>query len=67
MALPCPNCHTPLGISLDFIIKNPLSVCPTCQTVFNFAVNDEIIKTFRETLNEIEDIKKQYKGMVKFG
>ena len=54
-------------ISLDFIIKNPVSVCPTCQTLFNFAVNDEIIKTFRETLNEIEDIKKQYKGMVKFG
>ena len=53
MALPCPNCQTPLGISLDFIIKNPVSVCPTCQTVFNFAVNDEIIKTFKETLNEM--------------
>jgi hypothetical protein len=67
MALPCPNCQTPLGITLDFIVKNPMSVCPNCQTVFNFAVSDEIIESFKEALQEIEDIKKQYSGSVKFG
>jgi uncharacterized protein YbaR (Trm112 family) len=56
MALPCPNCKTPIGLTLDFIVKNPVSVCPSCKTVFNFAVSEEI-----------EDIKKQYSGSVKFG
>jgi uncharacterized Zn finger protein (UPF0148 family) len=67
MALPCPSCQTPLGITLDFIVKNPMSVCPNCQTVFNFAVSEEIVESFREALQEIEDIKKQYDGSVKFG
>ena len=44
-----------------------MSVCPSCQTVFNFAVSEEIIESFKEALQEIEDIKKQYNGLVKFG
>lgn len=67
MAIPCPGCQTPLGITLDFIVKNPMSVCPNCETVFNFAVSQEIIESFKDALQEIEDIKKQYNGSVKFG
>ncbi len=33
----------------------------------NFTVNDEIKKKFKDAINEIENVKKQYKGMVKFG
>lgn len=67
MALPCPSCKIPIGLTLDFIVKNPVSVCPSCKTVFNFAISDEIVKSFKEALQEIEDIKKQYSGSVKFG
>ena len=64
--MPCPYCREPLGLTLEFITKNPVSKCPHCDTVFNFAVSDEIIKKFRKVTSEIEDIKKQYKGIVKF-
>jgi uncharacterized protein YbaR (Trm112 family) len=66
MAFPCPTCKNPLGLTLEFIIKHPICVCPHCNTSFNFTVNEEIKKTFNETISEIEKIKRQYSGMVKF-
>jgi len=66
MSLPCPSCQNPLGLSLEFIIKHPISACPHCQTIFNFTVNDEIKVSFKDAVSEIEKIKKEYKGMVKF-
>jgi transcription initiation factor IIE alpha subunit len=67
MSLPCPSCRTPLGLDLAFILKHPISVCPGCGTIMNFTVNDDIKKKFKDALNEIENVKKQYKGTVKFG
>mgnify|MGYP000874209051 FL=1 len=67
MPLPCPGCRTPLGLDLSFILKHPISVCPSCGTIMNFTVNDEIKEKFRDAINEIESVKKQYKGVVKFG
>ena len=67
MALPCPACRTPLGIDLQFIMKHPVSVCPSCQTILDFTVNDEIKGKFNEAMREIEDIKKKYKNTAKFG
>jgi len=64
--LPCPFCKNPLGFSLDFIIKNPISACPGCKTVFNFAVEDEIKGKMNKALHEIETVKKRYQGLVKF-
>jgi hypothetical protein len=32
----------------------------------DFTVNEEIKKSFTEAVSEIDKIKKQYKGMVKF-
>jgi transcription elongation factor Elf1 len=66
MTFPCPTCKNPLGLTLEFIMKNPICVCPHCQTSFNFTVNEDIIKTYKETMSEIEKIKGQYKGTVKF-
>jgi transcription initiation factor IIE alpha subunit len=66
MALPCPACRTPLGIDLAFILKHPMSVCPNCQIILDFSVNDEIKNSFKEALSDIDKIKKQYKGTVKF-
>jgi len=67
MALPCPGCRTPLGLDLAFILKHPISVCPNCGTIMNFTVNDDIKSKFKDAMDEIENVKKQYKGMVKFG
>jgi uncharacterized protein YbaR (Trm112 family) len=66
MGLPCPFCQKPLGLTLNFIIKHPISACPYCKTVLDFTVNEEIKKSFNDAMNEIEKIKKDYKGMVKF-
>ena len=67
MALPCPFCRTPLGIDLTFILKHPISVCPNCRTVLDFTVDPEIKKKFDSAIKEIDDIKKKYKGIAKFG
>ena len=66
MALPCPACKQPIGLTLEFIIKHPVSACPHCQVIMDFTVNEEIKKSFTEAISEIDKIKKQYKGMVKF-
>ena len=66
MALPCPACKNPIGLTLQFIIKHPISACPHCDVIMDFTVNEEIKKSFTEAISEIDNIKKQYKGMVKF-
>lgn len=66
MGLPCPSCRTPIGLNLTFIISNPVSQCPHCGVVMRFDVNDKIAKEYKEVLKEIENIKKEYKG-VRFG
>ena len=66
MALPCPMCKQPLGLDLEFILKNPKSGCPHCNTVFNFTVNEEIKTSFYSAIKEIESVKKSYGGTVKF-
>ena len=67
MPLPCPGCKTPLGLDLEFIIRNPISACPSCGIVMDFTVNPEIKEKFREAISEIESIKKRYSGIAKFG
>lgn len=64
--LPCPVCGSPLGLSLDFILKHPISACPGCKTVFNFDVEDEVKGKMNAALNDIEKIKKRYQGLVTF-
>ena len=66
MALPCPACKKPIGLTLEFIIKHPVSACQHCDVIMDFTVNEEIKKSFTEAISEIDKIKKQYKGMVKF-
>jgi hypothetical protein len=66
MALPCPACKQPIGLTLEFIIKHPVSACPHCDVIMDFTVNDEIKQSFTEAISEIDKIKKQYKGTVKF-
>jgi uncharacterized protein YbaR (Trm112 family) len=66
MALPCPMCRKQLGLTLEFIIKHPISACPHCKTILDFTVNEEIKKTFIDAMAEISKIKKQYKGIAKF-
>ena len=41
-------------------------MCPNCQTMFNFEVGDDIKESLNKALADINKIKKQYKGMVKF-
>jgi hypothetical protein len=67
MALPCPMCKNPLGLTLEFIIKHPISACPHCKTILDFTVNEEIKKTYTDAMDEINKIKKKYNGVVKFG
>lgn len=66
MPLPCPSCRTPLNLTLEFIIKNPVCVCPTCKTIMDFTINEDIKKSYNDTMMEMEKIKNQYKGIVKF-
>ena len=66
MALPCPACKKPIGLTLGFIIKHPVSACPHCDFIMDFTLNEEIKKSFTEAISEIDKIKKQYKGIVKF-
>jgi hypothetical protein len=66
MAVPCPACKQPIGLTLQFIIKHPVMACPHCEVIMDFTVNEEIKKSFTEAISEIDKIKKQYKGMVKF-
>ena len=67
MPAPCPSCKQPLGLDLHFIIKNPVMQCPHCKTVMKWDVNKDIQKELNGVLNELQDIKKKYKGIATFG
>ena len=67
MPLPCPACKTHLGLDLQFIIKNPVCVCPGCGIILDFTINDEIKDKFNEAMKTINDIKNRYKNIAKFG
>ena len=49
MALPCLSCKQPLGLTIEFIMKNPLSQCPYCGVIMNFKPDAKIVK--KETKN----------------
>jgi DNA-directed RNA polymerase subunit L len=66
MPMPCPACKQPIGLTLQFIIKHPISACPHCDIIMDFSVNEEIKNSFKEAFSDINKIKKQYKGTVKF-
>jgi len=67
MPLPCPACKTPLGLDLQFIIKNPVCICPGGGIILDFTINDEIKDKFNEAMKTINDIKNRYKNIAKFG
>ena len=58
MALPCPACRKPIGLTLEFIMKHPVTVCPHCEVIMDFTINEEIKKSFTEAVSEIDKIKK---------
>jgi len=62
--IPCPNCKEPIGLDLGFIIKNPVSQCPHCEVVMKFPQDKKIFEEYISVLNEIENIKRKYKGAV---
>ena len=65
--LPCPYCKNPLALTLDFIVKHPAVQCPHCQTILNFKVDKEATEKMKKGLREIEDMKKKYSKIAKFG
>jgi transcription initiation factor IIE alpha subunit len=67
MPMPCPSCKTTLGLDLQFIIKNPISVCPGCGVILDFTVNDEIKEKYSDAMKTINSIKSKYKDIAKFG
>lgn len=66
MAMPCPSCKAPLGLTLDFIIKNPVSQCPHCKAVMNFKASKVATDDLKKGLRQIEDLKKKYSDIAKF-
>lgn len=66
MPVPCPSCTTPIDLNLEFILKNPVSVCPHCQVIMNFNVDKSIQREYNKALSDMEDIKKKYSGIAKF-
>lgn len=66
MAMPCPSCKAPLGLTLDFILENPISQCPYCRVVMNFKASDVVTDDLKKGLREIEELKKKYSDIAKF-
>jgi len=62
--IPCPVCRNPLGLTIEFIMENPTSKCPQCETVLTFPRNEELYKQFKEAQAEIEKYKKQIKSFM---
>jgi uncharacterized Zn finger protein len=62
--VPCPSCKSPIGLTLDFIIKNPISKCPNCGVVMKFKGDEKILEEYNNVINEIKNIKKQYQGAI---
>ena len=67
MPLPCPVCKTPLHVDLQWLIQNPICQCPTCQSVMNFEVPEEMRKEVTEALGSIKKIKEEYSDIATFG
>ena len=55
MALPCLSCKQPLGLTIEFIMKNPLSQCPYCGVIMNFKPDAKIVNEYKNALDEIGD------------
>ena len=66
MGMPCPSCKAPLGLTLDFIVKNPISQCPHCGVVMNIKASDIATDHLKKGLRQIEDLKKKYSHIAKF-
>ena len=58
--LPCPCCGSKLQLTIDYIIKNPISACPICKSIMKFPVNEELFKQYKEAQAEIDSIKRKY-------
>ena len=66
MALPCLSCKQPLGLTIEFIMKNPLSQCPYCGVIMNFKPDAKIVNEYKNALDEIKSIQDKYKKIAKF-
>jgi hypothetical protein len=55
--MPCPSCSKPLGIDLNYIIQNPVCVCPYCEVIMNFNVNKELKREHKKVMKQINEIK----------
>lgn len=62
--IPCPICRNPLGLTIEFIMENPTSKCPSCETVLTFPRNEKLYNQFKEAMAEIEKYKKQIKSFM---
>jgi len=62
--VPCPSCKYPIGLTLEFIINNPVSKCPNCAVIMNFNVDSDIRNEFIKVTNEINKIKKEHKNVM---
>ena len=65
--LECKERELNLGLDLQFIIKNPMCVCPGCGVILDFSVNDEIKEKYSDAMRTINTIKSKYKDIAKFG
>ena len=66
MAMPCPSCRGPLGLTLDFIIRNPIMQCPHCKIVLDFSGNRETAQEYLNGFKELEKLKKKFSKVAKF-
>ena len=66
MALPCPGCQQPIGLTIDFIVKNPISQCPFCGVIMNFKADSKVVDDYKEAINQIQIIQEKYKKIAKF-
>tara|TARA_B100000780_G_C21073613_1_gene432099 strand:- start:799 stop:1002 length:204 start_codon:yes stop_codon:yes gene_type:complete len=66
MAMPCPSCKNPLDLTLQFILDNPVSVCPHCKVVMNFETSNIATDTLRKGLRDMDNLKKKYSNIAKF-
>lgn len=66
MALPCPGCTNPIDLTIEFIMKNPVSQCPYCGVIMNFKADTKVVDEYRDALKQIKNIQEKYKGIAKF-
>jgi DNA-directed RNA polymerase subunit RPC12/RpoP len=66
MALPCPSCRQPLGLTIEFIMVNPVSQCPYCGVVMNFKPDSKVVDEYKDALSQIKSIQDKYKKIANF-